>query len=136
MLHRAQAQTPPDPLVADFTAALVAGQLRGSDVVKLELLHNARNPLEFEQAEQELDQLQTLPVSTPASRAAVGALRDLASEATPGEPLRHRLPSIDALIAATAWHSSFGVLHYDGHFDRLDKVLDFGSFWIAPPGAY
>jgi len=136
VVHRAQAQRPPDPLAADFQAALERGQLRGSTVVKLELLHNARNPQEFQAAEQELDRLQTLPVTVDASRAAVGALRDLSSKAPASNPAYHRVKNIDALIAGTAWSRGFGVLHYDGHYERLASVLGFDEFWIAAPGAY
>jgi len=39
------------------------------------------------------------------------------------------------LIAATAAHKHMTVLHYDGHFDVLSKVLGFESRWIAPPAS-
>ena len=47
----------------------------------------------------------------------------------------HRLPFQDALIAATAARQNVGVLHYDGHFDTLSKVLGFESRWVAAPGS-
>jgi predicted nucleic acid-binding protein len=64
----------------------------------------------------------------------------------PDLPVRHvdlgvhktsvdRLPFQDALIAATAARQNVGVLHYDGHFDTLSKVLDFESRWATPPGS-
>lgn len=112
------------------------GQLRGSTAVKLELLHNARNPEEFQAAEAELDRLSTVPVTSEASRAAVGALRDLSAEATPGSPSHHRVKSLDALIAGSAWIHGFGVLHYDGHYERLARVLNIDQFWITPAGTY
>jgi predicted nucleic acid-binding protein len=136
VLHRAQSVDPIPSLVADFKAALTRGQLRGSTVVKLELLHNARNPQEVLAAEQELDQLPTLPVTVGASRAAVAAVRQLASTSDPGNPVYHRIKNIDALIAGTAWAKGFGVLHYDGHYERLARVLNFDQHWIAPAGAF
>jgi predicted nucleic acid-binding protein len=39
------------------------------------------------------------------------------------------------LIAAAAQEAGVGVLHYDRHYDRLAKVLNFESVWIAPPGS-
>lgn len=136
VVHRAQERESPDPLVADFNGALRRGQLRGSTAVKLELLHHARNPDEFQAVERELDAIHTLPVTAQASSAAESALRDLSAESTPGNPMAHRVKNIDALIAGTAWHYSFDILHYDGHFDRLARVLGFNSVWIAPPGDY
>jgi predicted nucleic acid-binding protein len=134
-LHKAQKKQPPHPLVAAFRTALTQGQLRGSDVVKLEMLHNARNKSELERIELELDEMPTLSVTGPASRAAVGAIRELAASSTAGNPVLHRVPSADALIAATAWHAGCAILHYDGHFDRLSSVLNVDSCWIATPGS-
>ena len=136
VIRKAHRRQPLDPLIGDFTTALRNGQLRGSDVVKLELLHSARNSQEFFRVELELDEIRTLSVTRTASRAAVGALRDLAATSTPGDPMRHRVSGADALIAATAWDFGCGVLHYDGHFDRLAQALNIQSFWISAPGSF
>jgi predicted nucleic acid-binding protein len=131
-LHKLRRLKPDHPSVAEFAAALTAGQLRGSDAVKLELLHSARSADELTAAEAELDKLQTLPITANASRAAVGALRDLAATCTQSEPLRYRLSHLDALIAASAWHTGIGVIHYDAHYDTLAEVLNIPSVWFAP----
>jgi predicted nucleic acid-binding protein len=102
--------------------------------VKLEMLHNARNPSEFFAMETQLDLITTLPIDVHASRAAVGALRDLAVAGA--GPLHHRLGHGDALIAATAANAALDVLHYDAHFDRLSTVLGFESVWIANRGDF
>lgn len=85
--------------------------------------------------EQQLDEIVSVPVSAQASQAAVCAMRDLSENSTPGNPMRHRVPAADALIAGTAWHYSCAVLHYDGHFDRLATVLNFDSIWITDAGS-
>jgi predicted nucleic acid-binding protein len=131
-LHKLRRVKADHPSIAEFTRALTTGQLRGSDAVKLELLHNARSADELVAAEAELDKLQTLPITTNASRAAVGALRDLAAACTASEPLRYRLSHLDALIAGTAWHAGIGVIHYDMHYDTLAEVLHIPSVWFAP----
>ncbi len=56
-------------------------------------------------------------------------LHDLSAKAN------HRIPFQDALIAATAANKDLTVLHYDGHFDILNKVLGFEHRWVAAPGS-
>ena len=68
-----------------------------------------------------------MPLTRGIVRDAKRALHDLSVTAN------HRLPFQDALIAATAAHHHAGVLHYDGHFDTLSKVLGFESRWAAAP---
>ncbi len=97
----------------------------------LELLYSARDAQELGVVEAEQSLLRDVPVTTSAQRAAIGALRDLASEG----PGQHRVPLADALIAAAAQDAGVDVLHYDHHYDRLAQVLNFGSVWIAFPGA-
>ena len=63
--------------------------------------------------------------------ATLGAMRDLLAR----NPLSHRVPFADALIAATAAEAGRGVLHYDSHFDRLAVVLGFESRPIVNYGA-
>jgi predicted nucleic acid-binding protein len=104
--------------------------------VKLEMLHNARNPAEFRQIEDMMDRMLTLRITTTASLAAVAALRKLVDMATPGDPWPHRVKAGDALVAAIAAEHGFGVLHYDHDFDRLARALNFDSIWIATAGSF
>ena len=118
------------PLItADWTAALRNNQLAVSPIVAFEVLCNARNQAEFEQLEGELDALRQMPLTQGIVRDARRALHTLSLTA------HHRLPFQDALIAATAARQNVGVLHYDGHFDTLSKVLGFESRWVAAPGS-
>ena len=136
IFRRALIRTPSHQLIADFQTGLQNGQLRGCDVVKLEMLHNARSPAEFVGIEQSTDSVPTLSITGTASRAAVGALRDLSARATPSDPMLHRVGHGDVLVAAIAAEHGFGVLHYDHDFDTLATVMVFDSVWIATPGEF
>jgi predicted nucleic acid-binding protein len=118
------------PLVAaDWAAALRNNQLAVSPILAFEVLYGARHQADFEDLERELDALRQVPLTQGIVRDARRALHVLSAT---GE---HRLPFQDALIAASAAQKNAGVLHYDGHFDVLSKVLDFESRWIAAPGS-
>jgi predicted nucleic acid-binding protein len=136
ILRRAANEAPTHHLIAEFQAALLNGQLRGCDAVKLEMLHNARSPTEFIALEANLDRVSTLPITATDSRAAVGALRDLSAHATRSDPMLHRVGHGDTLVAAVAAERGFDVLHYDHLFDTLATVLRFDSVWIATPGEF
>jgi len=136
VLRRALGHAQTHQLVADFQAGLMNGQLRGCDAVKLEMLHGARDPAEFVALEANLDRIPTLPITSTASRGAVGALRDLSARATGANPRLHRVGHGDALVAAVAAERGFDVLHYDQHFDTLATVLNFDSVWIAARGQF
>jgi predicted nucleic acid-binding protein len=96
----------------------------------LELLYSTRETREFAALEAEQTLLREIPVSISAQRATIGALRDLAADG----PGQHRVPIADVLIAAAAQDAGVDVLHYDHHYDRLARVLNFTSVWIAPAG--
>jgi predicted nucleic acid-binding protein len=120
------------PLVRDLWATALRGrQIATCSIVTLELLYSARDAREFTTIEAEQALLRDVPVAASAQRAAIGALRDLASDG----PGQHRVPLADALIAAAAQEAGVDVLHYDHHYERLAQALHFTSVWIAPPGA-
>jgi hypothetical protein len=120
------------PLVRDlWVAALRGRQIATCSIVTLELLYAARDAQEFTVVEADQALLRDVPVPVSAQRAAIGALRDLASDG----PGQHRVPLADALIAAAAQDAGVDVLHYDHHYDRLAQGLHFTSVWVAPPGA-
>ena len=118
------------PLIApDWEKALLNDQLAVSPIVMFEVLRTARNQAEFEELEGELDAVRQVPLTRGIVRDARRALHDLSATAT------HRLPFQDVLIAAAAAYYHIGVLHYDGHFDVLSKVLGFESRWAAEPNS-
>jgi predicted nucleic acid-binding protein len=116
-------------VVSDWEKALRSDQLAVSPVVAFEVLYTARSQVEFEGLEEELDALRQMPLTQGVIRDARRALHTLSAKAN------HRLPFQDVLIAATAARQNVGVLHYDGHFDTLSKVLGFESRWVAAPGS-
>lgn len=117
------------PQVSDeWRAALLAGQLYITPVVKLELLYSTRSPEDFSWWEERLDQLPEAPLDRATAGWAVGAMRDLARSG----PLHHRVPVQDVMIAAAAAQRGVGVLHRDRRFDRLAGVLGFESRWLVP----
>jgi len=119
------------PLIRDLWAAALRGrQIATCSIVTLELMYSARNMQDLAIVEAEQALLRDVPVATSAQRAAIGALRDLASDG----PGQHRVPLADALIAAAAQDTGVDVLHYDHHYDRLAQALHFKSVWVAPPG--
>ncbi len=114
-------------IASDWTALLRSDRIAVSPVVTFEVLYTAQNQADFEALEEQLDALRQVPLTRAIVHEARAALHALSATS------RHRLPFQDALIAASAAHKQWGVLHYDGHFDTLSEVLDFESRWIAPP---
>jgi predicted nucleic acid-binding protein len=112
-------------IVSDWKAALQNDQIAVSPIVVFEVLKTAQNQADFEALEEQLDALRQVPLTKGIVRAAREALHTLSATN------HHRMPFQDALVAASAAHKGWGVLHYDGHFDTLGKVLVFESRWIA-----
>jgi predicted nucleic acid-binding protein len=118
------------PLIAsDWQKALQNNQLAVSPVVAFEVLYTAQSQADFEELERQMDALRQVPLTQGIVRDARRALYELSATG------HHRLPFQDALIAATAAQKNMAVLHYDGHFDVLSKVLGFESRWVAAPGS-
>jgi predicted nucleic acid-binding protein len=101
-------------------------------MVDVELKHYAGDEAAMLEVEKRLARLRALPISSPASSAAVAAQRELFALSTPGFPAYHRVSHDDFFVAATAWHAGWGVLHYDEHFDRLEQALGVKSVWVLP----
>jgi predicted nucleic acid-binding protein len=114
-------------VASEWTTALQNDRIAVSPVVAFEVLYTAQSQADFEALEEQLDALRQVPLTQGIVRSARAALHTLSATN------HHRLPFQDALIAASAAHKHWGVLHYDGHFDRLSEVLDFESRLIAPP---
>jgi predicted nucleic acid-binding protein len=123
----------PDPAVRrDWAAALSSGQIATCPIVKLELLHSARDGDDYDRIDAMLGAFRDVPITRSVTDAALAAFRELAHV----HPLYHRgVRFPDLLIAAAAQEASVGVLHYDAHFDRLSEVLDFETRWMAPAGS-
>lgn len=113
-----------------WIAVLTEDRVVTTPPIIVELLYSSRNADDLEATERDLARLRSIPVTQGVARAAIGAMRDLAAI----QPGYHRVPLADLLIAAAAQAAGAAVLHYDHHYDRLARVLDFESRWIAPAG--
>jgi predicted nucleic acid-binding protein len=116
---------------AEWSEAMLNGQICTCPIVNLELLYSTQDEAAFGHLEADLAQLRDIPITRSVTNAALAGLRQLASL----QPLYHRVKLPDALIAAAAQDAGVGVLHYDHHYDRLAEVLVFESRWIAPAGS-
>lgn len=106
----------------------LSGRFATCPIVVLEVLATARDREEHRRLDELLGALRQAPVDRAVCDAALSASRELAPD--------HRgIPAADYLIAAAAAARGFGVLHYDGHFDRLAPVLAVESVWVAGAGS-
>jgi predicted nucleic acid-binding protein len=119
------------PDVAErYGDALEAGQLYLAPVTELEILYSARSPGDLERVETTFDAYRAVEFDGSLWRVAIQAMRDLAALG----PLHHRVALPDVLIAVAAQERQLGVLHYDTHYDRLARILEFESVWLATAG--
>ena len=121
----------PQEVQRDLEDGLRSQHILTSPIVRLELLHDARDRAAFERTDERLAALRELPLAAGIGQAAIAALRQLSGEGPPGH---HRVPLPDALVAATAAERGYAVLFYDRHFDKLATVLGFQPVWLVPRG--
>jgi len=109
---------------AEWTEAMRRGQLLLHPVVRLELLHHARNNAEVEHWDGMLHEaLAEVRVGKSIYEKATDAIHKLADKDPHGG---HKVSLADVLIAASAQEQKAGVLHYNPKdFERLATVLDF-----------
>ena len=110
----------PGDVQADFRAAAHEGLIVSSPVVRLEWLHDAENPTEFDERDGVFSGLPELMITPAICRVAVDALPNLRASGSHGH---HRVMAGDALVAATAESNRVNVLHDDRHYITLATVL-------------
>ncbi|MGI8596367.1 MAG: PIN domain-containing protein [Thermoleophilaceae bacterium] len=88
-------------------------------VIRVEVLHSARSPAEYEAVEAELGAFRDLRMDGETIAIAIGAHRELATIS------HHGIPLPDLLIGACAQQYAADVLHVDRHYDVLARVLSF-----------
>jgi predicted nucleic acid-binding protein len=115
-----------------WKAAADAAEIIACPVITLELLYDAPDRKHVEDVAAALAEMRQALINGSVTNAAERAMQDLAAEGSAGG---HRVRVPDVLLAAAAAQRGFGVLHYDHHFDKLAKVLNFTSQWIAPKGS-
>ncbi|HEY1592910.1 MAG TPA: PIN domain-containing protein [Solirubrobacteraceae bacterium] len=122
----------PPEIQDEWERALVSDQIASCPPITLEILFSTRNPADYDAWADRLGALRRVgTINTDANWAAIEAYREIAHQGA------HRgIPFPDLLAAAAAHAHNYGVLHYDGHFDRLADLdaLDFESRWIGPQG--
>jgi predicted nucleic acid-binding protein len=117
---------------AYFGSRLVAGEFLTCDIVKLELLADARNGEELDLRRYDLDVLTDCPIGEVEFRRALDVYRELAHQSGAHQ---RGVKHADLLIAAAAESAGIAGLHYDQDFDRIAEVTEQVSEWLAPRGS-
>lgn len=119
-------------LRADFDAALVDGDLATCDMVRLELLHSARNPTEFVDLREELSALPDCPIGATEWGRALWVYEQLSAR---GGAYQRAVKHPDLLIAAAAEAAGIAVLHYDDDYELIAQITGQPTRWLAPKGS-
>ena len=112
-----------------FDAALVEGELATCDMVRLELLHSARDPLEFAEIREELAVLPDCPIGKQQWERALSVYEQLSAR---GGLHQRSVKHPDLLIAVAAEAANVAVLHYDEDYDRIAEITGQPTRWLAP----
>jgi predicted nucleic acid-binding protein len=118
-------------LRAAFDEDVVEGHIAVCDMVRLELLHSARNATEFAALRGELTALPNSPIGVDEWKRALEVYEELAGQGG----LHHRaVRHPDLLIAAAAEAAAIPLLHYDEDYDRIASITGQDARWLAPRG--
>lgn len=119
-------------LRGEFDTALVDGEVATCDMVRLELLSSARNPVEFAEIREELASLQDCPIGEEQWGRALWVYEQLGDA---GGAHQRLVKHPDLLIAAAAEAAGVTVLHYDEDYDRVAEITGQPVRWLAPKGS-
>jgi predicted nucleic acid-binding protein len=114
-----------------FDTALVDGELATCDMVRLELLHSARNPAEFAEIREELGALADCAIEKAQWDRALWVYEQLSRR---GGAHQRSVKHPDLLIAAAAEAAAVTLLHYDEDYDRIAEITGQPTRWLAPVG--
>lgn len=115
-----------------FDDLVIAGEIATCDMVRLELLHSARNAAEFADLRRELSALRDCPIGKAQWSRAISVYEELAGI---GGGHQRSVKHADLLIAAAAEAAGVTVLHYDEDFERIAAVTGQPMRWIARKGS-
>jgi predicted nucleic acid-binding protein len=115
-----------------FDEAVIGGEVAICDMVRLELLHSARNHDEFRALQDELTVLRDCPIGKPEWLRALWVYERLAAQ---GGAHRRAVKHADLLVAAAAESAGVPVLHYDEDFDRIASITQQPVQWLAECGS-
>lgn len=113
-----------------FDQQLEAGELAICDQVRLELLAGEHSP-QLARRKRDLDALDTSLITPSEWRRAVEVQGELALL---GTDLHKGIRPAELVIAAAAESSGVELLHYDEHFERIQRVTGQPMRWLAPKG--
>lgn len=116
----------------EFDEAVIAGQIATCDMVRLELLHSARNYKEFRERREELQVLPDCPIGEIEWHRALWVYERLAEQ---GGAHQRAVKHADLLVAAAAEAAGVPVLHYDEDFDRIAAITEQPVRWLARRGS-
>lgn len=115
-----------------FDESLVEGDLATCDMVRLELLHSARDSREFAGIREDLAAVPDCPIRKPEWERALWVYERLC--ASGGK--RHRsVKHADLLIAAAAESAGVGLVHYDEDYEVIATITNQPVRWLAPKGS-
>ncbi len=114
-----------------FLAALEGGEIAVCDMVVLEILHSARDGMEFRRVEEALEAVPWISIRAADWSRAREVYRSLADG---GGGHQRRVGHPDLLIAAAAEREGVSVVHYDSDYDTIAAVTGQPMRWVAPRG--
>jgi len=117
---------------AAFDAAVIDGEIATCDMVRLELLHSARNASEFAEVRHELDVLPNCPIGEAEWARALLVYERLSAR---GGAFQRSVKHPDLLIAAAAEAAGVTLLHYDDDYEHIAQVTGQPTRWLAPRGS-
>lgn len=116
----------------EFDTALIEGELATCDMVRLELLHSARNPTELADIRGELAALPHCPIGEAQWERALWVYGRLSARGGAGQ---RSVNHPDLLIAAAAEAAGVTLLHYDGDYDEIAAITGQAMRWLATRGS-
>jgi predicted nucleic acid-binding protein len=116
---------------AEVARAIEAGDVFVCMPFLLEACYSARNAMEHDELQCELESLPYLEIDAEAERRTLDAQAQLARIG------HHRLPPVDLMLAAVADRHQLDILHYDADYDLIASKTDlqFRSIWLAKRGS-
>lgn len=115
-----------------FDEAVIDGRIATCDMVRLELLHSARNHEEFRALREELGVLPDCPIGKSEWHRALWVYERLAEQ---GGAHQRTVKHADLLVAAAAEIAGVPVVHYDEDFDRIAAITGQPVRWLAQRGS-
>jgi predicted nucleic acid-binding protein len=117
----------------EWERALANQRIATTPLVITEILYSVQSPQDFDYWSERLGEINRVAyITSDVQAAAIVAYGEIAHQGS------HRwVPYPDLYTAAAAHANHWGVLHYDGHFDRFAALasLSFESRWIVPAGS-